>query len=151
MIFREQGTRIKEQGSRVKGKVSLFISIDRGLRVEAFGVAGAELFDVHGEDGFEVIADGMGTLGQVPGDIAQLFGERIAVQGMSLGKVLFDEVDGLARLTAQSHDAVDEDVFFGQGGVECAQGQLLVFVDGHVLSDRIALIIIQFDRRRGRT
>ena len=96
---KNQGTRIKEQGSRVKGKVSLFISIDRGLRVKAFGVAGAELFDVQGKDSLQVIANGVGGLGQVPGDIAQLFSERLPLQRMALSEVLFDQVDGLARFS----------------------------------------------------
>ena len=109
-----------------------FFPVQGGGGVKAFGIAGAELFDVHGEDSLQVIADGVSGLGQVPGHVAQLFGEGFPVQRMALGKVLLDQVDGFAGLTAESHHAVDEHVFFGKRRIQRPQRQLLIFIDGQV-------------------
>ena len=89
-----------------------------------------ELVQVAPEDLLQAQVQGEGRLGQIPGHVAQLPGELLPVQGVALEQVLFHQIDALAGLAAQAHDAVEQHLILAQSRIQGGHGLFLVVVGG---------------------
>ena len=106
-------------------------TVQRFLRRKPLWIARLELIDVSLQHILELHIQRIRRLRQIPGHIAELSDKCLAIEVMPLRKMLFHDVDGLTRLAAQAHHAVDEHVLPAELRVERSHGEPLVFVNGH--------------------
>ena len=80
------------------------------FRGKAVRIPALQLLQVGPEDVLQIKVQRRGRLGQIPSHVPQLLGQMLPVQRMALGQPLLHDVDSLAGLAAQAHDAVDKHI-----------------------------------------
>ena len=103
----------------------------RTLRIEPIREPRGKLVEIPLQDIVQLHAERSRRLGQIPRNVAKLFGKVRLVKRMPLHEPLFHNIDRLAAFAAKTHHAVEQDLPLRQRRIERRHGFFLVFVRRH--------------------